>query len=93
MEISSEILNQANDMVGNQLSQYRDTIGRAFSENDEILEITSKIRLSFAKGKFKIQTKLAFVESKIKDDQTVWYDPDQMQLFTEEPEGTEKVDL
>jgi hypothetical protein len=93
MEISKEILDQAVSMVNNQLEQYRDTINQAFMSNDEILEIGSKIRLSFAKGKFKIQTKLTFVESKIKDDQTVWYDPDQMQLFTEESEGTESVDL
>jgi hypothetical protein len=39
------------------------------------------------KEKFKIQTDISFISEKIKDSLTRWWDPNQRQLFEDEPEG------
>jgi hypothetical protein len=85
MEITQEILDKGLYLISELLTTHRDKINDAFSENDEILEIKLRTRFSFNKGKFKIQSGINFVESRIKENSIVWYDPDQRELFTEEP--------
>jgi hypothetical protein len=87
MEISKEILKQAGEMSASQLSDYQNYVDRAFQENNEILDINLKIKLSMNKEKFKIQTDISFISEKIKDSLTRWWDPNQRQLFEDEPEG------
>ena len=87
MEISKEILTQAGEMSAGQLMDYKNYIDRAFQENDEILDINLKVKLSMNKEKFKIQTDISFTAEKIKDSLTVWYDPNQRKLFKDEPQG------
>jgi hypothetical protein len=69
------------------LSDYQNYVDRAFQENNEILDINLKIKLSMNKEKFKIQTDISFISEKIKDSLTRWWDPNQRQLFEDEPEG------
>jgi hypothetical protein len=80
MEITEEIIEKTGFMVTELLSKYSDNIGRAYSENDEILEIKLKARYSFNKGKFKIQTGINFVTDRVKDDSVLWYDPAQAEF-------------
>lgn len=87
MEITNEILKQAGEMSAGQLIDYKNYIDRAFQENDEILDINLKVKLSMNKEKFKIQTDISFTAEKIKDSITVGYDPNQKQLFDDEPGG------
>jgi len=86
MEISQDIIAKAGEMVRSNLDSYKSEISEAFIQNEEILDVSMKVRFSMNKGKFKIQSDISFVSEKIKDSQTVWYDPHQPELFsTEEP--------
>lgn len=86
MEISEDIIAKAGEMVRNNLDSYQKEISEAFIQNEEILDVALKVRFSMNKGKFKIQSDISFVPEKIKDSQTIWYDPHQPELFsTEEP--------
>jgi hypothetical protein len=80
MEITEEIISKTSAMIEGHLTDFSDEIGKAFSENDEILEIKLKARYSFNKGKFKIQTGINFVTDRVKDDSILWYDPDQREF-------------
>jgi hypothetical protein len=80
MEITQEIIDKSVDMIRGHLETYGAEIGEAFSENDEILDIGLKVRYSFNKGKFKIQTDINFVSDRIKDKSILWYDPDQREF-------------
>ena len=82
MEISQDIIAKAGEMVKNNLESYQNEISEAFIHNEEILDIALKVRFSMNKGKFKIQSYISFVPEKIKDSQTVWFDPDQPELFS-----------
>jgi hypothetical protein len=84
MEITGEIVGKAREMIGNHLDNYQDQISAAFIENDEILDVNLKVRFSMNKGKFKIQSDINFTAEKIKDKQTIWYDPNQREMFTDE---------
>ena len=68
------------------IMDHQGQIDSAFSNMDEILDVNYKVKLSMNKEKFKIQTDISFTSEKIKDSLTVWYDPDQKQLFDQEPE-------
>jgi hypothetical protein len=89
MEISQEIIDKTAEMIKDNLTIYRDEISKAYSKHDEILEIKLATRYSFNKSKFKIQTNINFVTDRIKDNSVVWYDPEQRQMFEEEPEDPE----
>ena len=91
MEITTEIIQKTGAMIKGHLSDYADEIGRAFSENDEILEIKLKARYSFNKGKFKIQTGINFVTDRVKDNSVLWYDPAQAE-FNFDFEGNKNSD-
>jgi hypothetical protein len=80
MEITQEIIDKSAEMIKGHLTEHIETIGIAFSENDEILEIKLRTRYSFNKGKFKIQTGINFVTDRIKEDSVLWYDPDQKEF-------------
>ena len=88
MEINNLIIDQASEQLKSHLKTQRDRIERAYANNAEILEIGLKVRLSFVKNKFKIQTGINFVESRCKDDAVTWYDPKQKQFFEDEPDIT-----
>jgi hypothetical protein len=85
MEITKEIIEKTAEMIHRNLDDYRDQISEAYSKHDEILEVKLSARFSFNKGKFKIQTNINFVTDRIKDNSVVWYDPEQRQMFEEEP--------
>jgi hypothetical protein len=89
MEITEEIIEKTAEMIKGNLADYRDEISEAYSKHDEILEIGLKARYSFNKGKFKIQTSINFVTDRIKDNSVIWYDPEQRQMFEQEPEDPE----
>ena len=91
MDIDQKILNGASDLIKGLLTEHEQSINEAFTENDEILEIKLSARFSFVKGKFKIQTNINFVTERIKDKSTLWYDPDQGQLFEHEFEASTEV--
>lgn len=84
MEISEDIVAKAGEMVKNNLESYQKEINDAFIQMEETLDVNLKVRFSMNKGKFKIQSDISFVGEKIKDKQTVWYDPHQPELFTNE---------
>ena len=86
MEITTDILERASQMVSGMIMDHQGQIDSAFSNMDEILDVNYKVKLSMNKEKFKIQTDISFTSEKIKDSLTVWYDPDQKQLFDQEPE-------
>jgi hypothetical protein len=86
MEITTDILERASQMVTSMIMDHQNQIDSAFSNMDETLDINCKVKLSMNKEKFKIQTDITFTSEKIKDSLTVWYDPDQKQLFDSEPE-------
>jgi hypothetical protein len=87
MEIDKKIIKQASDQLKGHLEQQRDRINGAYSNNAEILEIGLKARFSYVKNKFKIKTEINFVESRLKDTATTWYDPKQKQFSFDEPEA------
>lgn len=89
MEITQEIIDKTAEMIRGNLADYRDEISEAYSKHDEILEIKLTTRYSFNKGKFKIQTSINFVTDRIKDNSVIWYDPEQRQMFEEEPADPE----
>ena len=80
MDITKEIIKKTGEMIEKHLNDYKDEIGVAFSDCDEILEIKLRARYSFAKGKFKIQTGINFATGRIKDNSVLYYDPDQAEF-------------
>lgn len=87
MKLSKKLLDQSGEMLKDLLNHHANEINEAFAENDEILEVSVKMRYSFIKEKFKIQTGINFVADRVKDDSTFWYDPKQRQLFKEDPDA------
>jgi len=86
MEITKDILERASQMITSMIMDHQSQIDSAFSNMDEILDVNCKVKLSMNKEKFKIQTDISFTSEKIKDSLTFWYDPDQKQLFDQEPD-------
>lgn len=80
MEITTEIIKKTAEMLENQLNDYREAISEAYSQNSEQLEIALKVRFTFKKDKFKIQTDINFVTDRIKDKSILWYDPNQAEF-------------
>lgn len=85
MDITKQILEVAGAQCNTNLTEHVDQINSAFSNSEDILEINQKTRLSFVKGKLRISTGINFVTDRFKDKLEQWWDPDQMQLFDEEP--------
>ena len=89
MQINKKIIKQASDQIKGHLEQQEDRINGAYANNSEILEIGLKARFSYVKNKFKIKTEINFVESRLKDTSTTWYDPKQKQFSDLKPENGE----
>ena len=89
MEITKEIRDNAIGMSAELMENHADDIQKAFNENQEMLDIAFKIRFTSAKGKFKIKSEINFVTERIKELKEKWWDPDQRQLFNEEPGNSE----
>ena len=89
MEIDQVIIKQAAEQIKGHLEQQKDRINGAYTNNSEILEIGLKARFSYVKNKFKVKTEINFIESRLKDTATTWYDPQQKQFSFEEPENGE----
>ena len=89
MEINETIIKQASDQIKGHLEQQKERINGAYTNNLEILEIGLKARFSYVKNKFKIKTEINFVESRLKDTATTWYDPKQKEFSFDEPASGE----
>ena len=85
MDIDKKIRKQAADQLKGHIDQQADRIQTAYANNSEILEIGLKCRFSYVKNKFKIKTEINFVESRLKDTSTTWYDPKQKEFTFDEP--------
>ena len=86
MDINDQIIYQAGEQIIAHLTQQKDRVGQAYSNNSEILEIGFKVRFSYVNSKFKIKSEINFVESRCKDNAVTWYDPKQKQFSEIEPE-------
>ena len=85
-KINRPVLKGALNQVENLLADYMDKIDEAYIQaGDAPLDIALKIQLKPApEGQIKITTSLGFVESRVKDSQTVLVDPRQRNLFGED---------
>jgi hypothetical protein len=88
MDITPEILAQTGEMLKKHLEDYHKDIDTAFSNFEEDLTVNLKAKLGVAKGKVKIQTGISFPVEKVQDAETVYFDPNQRELFEEDEEDS-----
>jgi hypothetical protein len=81
-EITMDVLNKANTEIGKLFAAYQEKINKTFSDELSV-SISLPVKIDMGEDEIIVRSGINFVESRVKDENTISINPNQKQLFPE----------